>query len=138
MVKLDHIGVAVADLEKSIQAYQALGLDVAHREHVAKDRVEVAFVPFAGGRFELLHPDQEDSPVGRFLAKRGEGIHHVALTVDDIAGEVERLQAAGVRMIDQEPRRGAEGTLVAFIHPSSMGGVLVELVQRPKGEAHHG
>ncbi len=136
-MKLDHIGIAVADLENSIQAYQALGLDVAHREHVAKDRVEVAFVPFSGGRFELLHPDQEESPVGRFLAKRGEGIHHVALTVDDIAGEVERLKASGVRMIDQEPRSGAEGTLVAFIHPAAMGGVLVELVERPRGEPDH-
>ncbi len=136
-MKLDHIGVAVADLEKSIQAYEALGLGVAHREHVAKDRVEVAFVPFQGGRFELLHPAQEDSPVGRFLAKRGEGIHHVALTVDDIAGEVARLKASGVRMIDQEPRSGAEGTLVAFIHPAAMGGVLVELVQRPQGESGH-
>lgn len=130
-MKLDHIGVAVRDLEASLKAYEVLGLPAAHREHVAKDQVEVAFVPFSGGRFELLKPEADESPVGRFLAKRGEGIHHVALAVEDIDQEVSRLKSAGVRLIDQEPRPGAEGTLVAFIHPSATGGVLVELVERP-------
>ena len=137
-MKLDHIGVAVKDLDKSLSAYQALGLRAAHREHVAGDRVEVAFIPFEGGRFELLKPDDEESPVAKFLQKRGEGMHHLALTVGDIHAEVERLKAGGVRMIDQEPRAGAEGTLVAFIHPSAAGGVLVELVERPQGEADRG
>ncbi|MCL5117059.1 MAG: methylmalonyl-CoA epimerase [Firmicutes bacterium] len=136
-MKLDHIGVAVRDLEASLKAYETLGLTVAHREHVERDQVEVAFVPFEGGRFELLKPDAETSPVGKFLAKRGEGIHHVALTVEDIQAEVERLKASGVRMIDASPRAGAEGTLVAFIHPAATGGVLVELVQRPEGAERH-
>lgn len=127
---LDHLGVAVRDLETSLKSYEVLGLEAGHRELVAKDQVEVAFVPFAGGRFELLQPLAADSPVGRFLAKRGEGIHHVALSVDDLHAEVDRLKAAGVRMIDDVPRPGAENTLVAFVHPASTGGVLIELVER--------
>lgn len=128
---LDHLGVAVRNLETSLTAYKVLGLEAVHREIVAKDQVEVAFVPFTGGRFELLQPLAADSPVGRFLAKRGEGVHHVALSVDDLHAEVDRLKAAGVRMIDDAPRPGAEHTLVAFIHPASTGGVLIELVERP-------
>lgn len=137
-MKLDHIGVAVTDLDLSLEAYTALGLNAVHREHVAKDRVEVAFVPFEGGRFELLKPDDPESPVAKFLEKRGQGIHHVALGVDDIHQEVERLKARGVRLIDQTPRPGAEGSLVAFIHPAATGGVLVELVERPQGENARG
>lgn len=137
-MKLDHIGVAVKDLDASLKAYEALGLQVAHREHVARDQVEVAFLPFEGGRFELLLPDQEESPVGRFLAKRGEGIHHVALGVRDIHAEVKRLKEAGVRLIDETPRPGADQSFVAFIHPSATGGVLVELVERHPGGSSHG
>ncbi|PSR21147.1 MAG: methylmalonyl-CoA epimerase [Sulfobacillus acidophilus] len=129
-MKLDHIGVAVEDLDASLSAYQALGLPSSHRETVPDDQVEVAFVPFSGGRFELLQPHGVDTPVGRFLAKRGPGMHHVALAVDDIRMELQRLRDAGVRLIDAEPRRGAEGTWVAFVHPAATGGVLLELVER--------
>lgn len=131
-MKLDHLGVAVESLEAARQAYQALGLDVVHQEWVEKDQVTVAFVPFNGGRFELLEASSPESPVGRFLSKNGPGLHHVALEVEDIHQYVASLAERGVRMIDQEPRPGAEGTLVAFVHPSSAGGVLIELVERPE------
>lgn len=131
-MKLDHIGVAVKDLESSLAAYQALGLFSVHREHIDQDGVEVAFVPFEGGRFELLHPDRNDSPVAKFLERRGEGMHHVALAVEDIEAHLADLKSQGIRLIDNSPRPGAENTLVAFVHPASTGGVLVELVQRPK------
>ena len=130
-MKLDHIGVAVKDIEDRLKAYEALGFEAVHREYVPQDQVQVAFVPFTGGRFELLEPADATSPVGKFLAKRGEGIHHVALAVDDIDQELTHLKDAGVRLIDEVARAGAEGTRVAFIHPSSTGGVLVELVERP-------
>ncbi len=130
-MKLDHIGVAVKDLEDRLKTYEALGLKVGHREYVPRDQVQVAFVPFTGGRFELLEPQNGESPVGKFLAKRGEGIHHVALGVDNIDQELIRLKEAGVRLVDETARPGAEGTRVAFVHPSSTGGVLVELVERP-------
>jgi methylmalonyl-CoA epimerase len=130
-MQLDHIGVAVEDLDASLVAYEALGLPSSHREMVPGDHVEVAFVPFAGGRFELLQPQSDKTVVGRFLAKRGPGLHHVALAVDNLRTELQRLQDAGVRLIDVEPRPGAEGTWVAFVHPASTGGVLLELVERP-------
>ncbi|AEJ41654.1 glyoxalase family protein [Sulfobacillus acidophilus TPY] len=135
MLKLDHIGVAVTDLAQAIEAYQSLGLSLAHREVVERDAVEVAFLPFEGGRFELLAPHDETSPVARFLAKRGPGIHHVALAVDHLQAVLAQLKALGLTLIDQEPRPGAEGSQVAFIHPSAMGGVLVELVEHPNKEA---
>lgn len=137
-MKLDHIGVAVKNLTEAIGAYETLGLPVADREYVERDQVEVAFVPFEGGRFELLEPSSDDSPVAKFLSRRGEGIHHVALRVTDIVAELERLKQSGTRLIDQEPRVGAGHSLVAFIHPAATGGVLVELVQRESEEDHHG
>ncbi len=134
-LQLDHLGVAVRDLESQLATYQALGLTVAHQEHIAQDEVAVAFVPFVGGRFEFLAPTADSSPVARFLDKRGPGLHHVALTVTRLAETLERLAALGVRLIDQTPRQGAEGSQVAFIHPSATGGVLLELVQRPEGSS---
>lgn len=131
-MKLDHLGVAVQDLSREIKTYEALGLSVAHRETVSKDQVEVAFVPFEGGRFELLKPLSETSPVAKFLDKRGPGLHHVALAVNDLAGMLNRLKQQGVQLIDEAPRAGAEGSLVAFIHPSAAGGVLLELVEHPE------
>jgi methylmalonyl-CoA/ethylmalonyl-CoA epimerase len=130
-VKLDHLGVAVTDLERAAAAWNVLGLETAHVEEVPRDQVRVAFVPFAGGRLELLEPTAETSPVARFLARRGEGIHHVAFAVTGLADLLARLKAAGVRLIDEAPRPGAEGTAVAFLHPSATGGVLVELGERP-------
>lgn len=129
-MKLDHIGVAVEDLNRSLSAYESLGLQCAYREHVERDGVEVAFVPFEGGRFELLKPDRETSPVRDFLNKRGPGMHHIALEVANLHAHLEELKERGVRLIDQSPRPGAEHSLVAFIHPSATGGVLVELVER--------
>ena len=131
-MKLDHIGVAVKDLDATLCAYEALGLTAVHGEKVEKDGVEVAFVPFAGGRFELLQPERTDSPVAKFLARRGPGLHHVALEVVDIRQQLAQLREAGVRLIDQEPRRGADHSWVAFIHPESTGGVLLELVERTR------
>ena len=137
-MELDHIGVAVRDLAQSLGVYEALGLSQAHRERIEKDEVEVAFVPFQGGRFELLEPLSENSPVAKFIAKRGEGVHHVALGVEDIHAAMDRLKGQGVRLIDEMPRPGAEGSLVAFVHPASTHGVLVELVQRAFKEPAHG
>lgn len=134
-MKLSHLGVAVEDLAAQIRAYEALGLKVTHQEEVARDQVRVAFIPFEGGRFELLEPTGETSPVARFLAKRGPGLHHVAFEVDDVADVLARMKAAGLRLIDEEPRPGAEGHLVAFVHPQSTGGVLWELVQPGKARS---
>jgi methylmalonyl-CoA/ethylmalonyl-CoA epimerase len=130
-VKLDHLGVAVADLEQAVAAWNRLGLEPAHIEEVPRDQVRVAFVPFGGGRLELLEPTAATSPVARFLARRGAGLHHVAFAVTGLAEWLVRLKAAGVRLIDEAPRPGAEGTAVAFLHPAATGGVLVELVERP-------
>jgi methylmalonyl-CoA epimerase len=130
---LHHIGVAVRDLESALAAWRALGLEPSHREDVARDAVRVAFLPFSGGRIELLQPMDAASPVARFLDKRGEGIHHVAFRVTDLGARLNHLKALGYRLIDETPRPGAAGSLVAFLHPSAMGGVLVELVQPGEG-----
>jgi methylmalonyl-CoA epimerase len=123
---IDHIGIAVRSLEAALRFYAgALGMEVAGRETVAQERVHVAMIE---GGIELLEPAGADSPVGRFLEKRGEGLHHVALRVRDLAGAVERLRAAGARMLN-EPRAGTGGHLYVFIHPASTGGVLLELIQ---------
>jgi methylmalonyl-CoA epimerase len=132
---LDHIGIAVADLEASLAFVRdALGLEIVPAEDVASQRVRVRFAPLTGsaaGRLELLEATADDSPIATFLAKRGPGLHHVALRVDDIRAALAELKAKGVRLIDETPRPGAEGTLVAFIHPASTHGVLVELTERP-------
>ncbi len=108
---------------------EGLGLEVAHREVVDSQMVEVAMLPVGETNIELLMPTSEDSPIAKFLERKGPGIHHIAMAVDDIEAALERMEAAGVRMIDTEPRPGAGGTRVAFAHPRSMGGVLVELVE---------
>jgi methylmalonyl-CoA/ethylmalonyl-CoA epimerase len=126
---LHHIGVAVRDLTAALEAWAQLGLYPSHREEVPGDRVRVAFLPFPGGRLELLEPLGDDSPVGRFLARRGEGLHHLAYQVDDIEATLASIRTQGGRLIDEAPRAGAHGSRVAFIHPATMGGVLVELVQ---------
>lgn len=130
---ISHIGIAVADLDAAIARYQLL-LDQppSAREEVTDQKVRVAM--FAGsaphGRIELVAPTAADSPIAKFLATRGEGLHHICVYVDDLAATLSRLSAAGVRLIDAVPRRGAEGKLIAFVHPSGMGGVLIELEQR--------
>lgn len=128
---VDHIAIAVASLDDAVRFYeQALGLNPIGREKVLSNQVEVCFLPVGDTRLELVQPDAPDSPVARFLEQRGPGLHHICLRVDDLATELMRLKAAGVRLIDESPRTGAHGNLVAFIHPKAAGGVLIELVQK--------
>ncbi len=124
-----HIGIAVADLDESIVCYGALfGAVVAHRDTLEEQGVEAASLQVGPSRVELLRPLGPDTPVGRFLAKRGPGLHHVAFEVADLGAELERLRADGVQLIDESPRRGLFGLQVAFVHPEATGGVLAEFV----------
>jgi methylmalonyl-CoA epimerase len=127
--QIDHLGIAVRSIEQALKFYQdQLGLNIVARETVEQEKVHVAMLPLNGSRIELLEPTEADSPVGRFLDKRGEGLHHIALKVPDLASAVERLRASGARLLN-EPRAGAGGHLYVFVHPSSTGGVLLELIQ---------
>jgi methylmalonyl-CoA/ethylmalonyl-CoA epimerase len=127
---IDHLGIAVPSLDEALAFYRdALGLEVAATETVPDQGVHVAMLPVGASRVELLEPTGPETPVGKFLARRGPGIHHVCYRVDDLDATLARLQSSGVRLIDQAPRPGAGGHLVAFIHPSATGGVLVELSQ---------
>jgi methylmalonyl-CoA/ethylmalonyl-CoA epimerase len=127
--EIHHVGVAVDDLEAAIGTYrELLGGEVEHRDTVEGQGVEAAVVRVGQSRVELLRPLGADTPVGRFLAKRGPGMHHIAYRVDDLRGELERLAAAGVQLIDAEPRTGLFGLQVAFVHPDAVHGVLTELV----------
>jgi methylmalonyl-CoA/ethylmalonyl-CoA epimerase len=130
---LDHIGIAVSDLSQALAFYRdALGLEVEPPEEVASQRVRAHFVPVGEATLELLEPTAPDSPIAKFVEKRGPGVHHVTLRVDDIGEALARLKARGIRLIDESPRAGAEGALIAFVHPASTHGVLVELKQRLK------
>jgi methylmalonyl-CoA/ethylmalonyl-CoA epimerase len=134
-MKIDHIGIATNGIDDSASVYcEALGLSVGELEDVPSQRVRVAMLPVGESRIELLEPTSDESPISKFLAKRGPGIHHIAFGVDDIRAELAQLKSKGTRLIDEEPRPGSGGCLVAFIHPSSTGGVLIELVQRPAGQ----
>lgn len=129
-LKIDHIGVAVRSLQEAARIYgDGLGMGIEPAEEVTDQQTRVAMIPIGESRIELLEATDSDSPVARFIARRGEGIHHICLQVDDLAGIVSRLKTAGIRMIDEEPRKGAGGRLVVFIHPSAVGGVLLELSQ---------
>lgn len=126
---IDHLGIAVRSIDRALAFYcEQLGLSVAARETVTQEKVKVAMLPLEGSRIELLEPTEADSPVGRFLDKRGEGLHHVALKVPDLRAAVERLRGSGARLLN-EPRAGAGGHLYVFVHPASTGGVLLELIQ---------
>ena len=128
---LDHVGIAVQDIGKALAFFRdALGLEVEAPEEVASQRVRAHFVPVGESSIELLEATAGDSAIARYIEKRGPGIHHITLRVDDIRAVLARLKARGVRLVDQEPRPGAEGSLVAFIHPSAAHGVLVELKQK--------
>jgi methylmalonyl-CoA/ethylmalonyl-CoA epimerase len=130
-MKIDHIGIATRGIEEAAIFYRdVLGLDIAETEEVVEQKVRVAMLPIGESRIELLEAMSEDSPISRFLEKRGPGIHHVAVRVDDIRSALASLKAKGARLIDEEPRTGAGGCLVAFVHPSSTEGVLLELVQK--------
>jgi methylmalonyl-CoA/ethylmalonyl-CoA epimerase len=127
---LEHIGIAVADLTEALRFYRdALGLEVEPPEEVASQRVRAYFIGLGTSALELLEATQQDSPVAKFIERRGPGIHHITLRVDDIREALAHLKTQGVRLVDDEPRRGAHGALVAFIHPSSAHGVLIELTQ---------
>ncbi len=128
---LDHIGIAVSDLGQALAFYRdALGLEIEAPEEVASQRVRAHFIAVGESALELLEPTAPDSPIAKFMEKRGPGIHHLTLRVDDIRAALDRLKARGVRLIDAEPRTGAEGALIAFVHPASTNGVLVELKQK--------
>ena len=127
---LDHIGIAVGDIGEALAFYtEALGLEVEATEEVPSQGVRAHFLRVGSASLELLEATADESPIGRFVARRGAGLHHITLRVDDIHAALERLAASGVRLIDAAPRAGAEGALVAFVHPSSAHGVLVELKQ---------
>jgi len=129
---LDHIGIAVDDLREALAFYcDALGLEIEGTEEVPSQRVRAHFVPVGESKLELLEATARDSPIAKYTAKRGPGLHHITLRVEDIASALGQLKARGVRLIDEQPRAGAEGALVAFIHPASTHGVLVELKQAP-------
>jgi len=129
-MKLDHIGIATHQLDQALALWRdALGLRVEFTEEVTEQGVRIAMLPVGETHIELLEPLSESSPVGKFLAKRGPGIHHVAIRVTDIRASLTSLKEKGARLIDETPRTGAGGCLVAFVHPSSANGVLLELVQ---------
>ena len=130
---LDHVGIAVGDLELATDFYKnALGLEVEAPEEVSSQQVRTHMIPVGQAALELLEPTAPDSPIARFVDKRGPGLHHVTLRVEDIRAALAQLKERGVRLIDAEPRPGAEGALIAFVHPSAAHGVLVELAQRPE------
>jgi methylmalonyl-CoA/ethylmalonyl-CoA epimerase len=132
-MKIDHLGIATKSIDEALKFWaDSLGLENVHTETVEDQKVRVAMLPIGESRVELLEPTSDDSPISKFLEKRGGGIHHIAVEVDDIESSLEQLRSKGIRLIDEKPRLGAEGCLVAFIHPSSTGGVLLELVQTPK------
>ena len=128
--RIDHVGIAVDDLDAALALHeQTYGMPVAHRETVSEQGVEAVLLDVGESHVELLLPLSGDTPVGRFLARRGPGLHHVAYGVPDIEGALARLRDRGIRLIDETPRRGIRGTRVAFLHPSASGGVLTELVE---------
>jgi methylmalonyl-CoA/ethylmalonyl-CoA epimerase len=128
--RIDHIGVAVADLDAALALHErTYGMPVAHRETVTEQGVEAVLLDVGENHVELLRPLADDTPVGRFLASRGPGLHHVAYRVDEIEAALARMRERGVRLIDEVPRIGLRGSRVAFVHPSASGGVLTELVE---------
>jgi methylmalonyl-CoA epimerase len=131
-MKIDHLGIAVESIAASRIFYEALGLRITHEEVIEHEQVRTAMVPLGDSRIELLEPLREDSAVGRFLKKRGPGLHHVALHVDDIAASLASLKAKGAKLISEEVQVGAGGHLYFFVHPSSAGGVLLEICQDPQ------
>jgi methylmalonyl-CoA/ethylmalonyl-CoA epimerase len=132
--RVDHIGVAVEDLDAAIALHEeAYGMAVAHREVVEEQGVEAVLLDVGENHVELLRPLSGETPVGRFLSKRGPGLHHVAYQVTDVQATLDALRDRGLRLIDDAPRTGIRGSRVAFLHPESSGGVLTEIVQPPKG-----
>ena len=129
-MKINHLGIATKGIDEALKFWEdALGLENVHTEVIEDQKVRVAMLPIGESRVELLEPTSDDSPISKFLEKRGGGIHHIAVEVEDINASLARLKENGARLIDETPRIGAEGCLVAFVHPAASGGVLLELVQ---------
>jgi methylmalonyl-CoA/ethylmalonyl-CoA epimerase len=132
ILDIDHVGIAVHDLDDAVERYRRrMGVEPTHRERVEDQGVDEVLFAVGGSFIQLLGALGPDTPVGVFLATRGSGLHHVAYRVDDVAAALVRLRDEGVRLVDEAPRRGSRDTLIAFVHPKAMDGVLVELVQTP-------
>ncbi len=132
-MKINHLGIATKGIDEALKFWQsALGLENVHTETVEDQKVRVAMLPIGDTRIELLEATSDDSPIAKFVEKRGGGIHHIAVEVENIEEALAKLKAEGIRLIDEKPRIGAEDCLVAFVHPSSANGVLLELVQSRK------
>jgi len=129
MFSIDHLGIAVKSLAAAKAIYEKLGLSVSPEENVEQEQVRVVMVPVGESRLELLEATSENSPIAKFIAKRGEGLHHVCLKVSDLSAAVDRLKKDGVRLVSDEIKTGAGGHKYVFVHPASTGGVLLELVQ---------
>ncbi|HKP52402.1 MAG TPA: methylmalonyl-CoA epimerase [Chloroflexia bacterium] len=139
VIKVSHIGIATADRAGALRLFsEGFGLPIGASEDVPGDAVRVTFLPVGESRIELLEPVGEKGPIQRFLESRGPGIHHICLEVEDLPGMLRHLHEQGVALIDQEPRPGAHGTLVAFLHPKSTNGVLIELVESTSLHREHG
>lgn len=132
LVNLDHVAIAVEDLDRALAEYRSqYGVEPLYREVVDEQGVEEAMLPVGGSFVQLLRPLGPDTPVGRFLAGRGPGLHHLAFAVADIEAALEHLRSKGVRLVDETPRRGGRGARIAFVHPEAFAGILVELVEMP-------
>lgn len=130
--KIDHIGIVVQDIEAALKVYRdALGLELTKTEFVPEQRVKIAFLPTGESEIELVQPTTDDSGIARYLARRGEGIHHICLEVDDIEAALAQVAAQGMELIDKTPRIGSGGQKLAFVHPKSAHGVLIEFYERP-------
>ncbi len=129
-MKLDHIAIAVKSIKESVKLWQeTLGLNLLAIEEVPEQKVKVAILELGNTHIELLEPMSADSPVAKFIEKKGEGLHHIAIEVEDINAELRKLKDAGIKLIDEEPRTGAKGKRIAFVHPSAINGVLIELTK---------
>jgi len=130
--KIDHIGIVVQDIEAALKVYRdALGLELTKTELVPEQQVKIAFLPTGESEIELVQPTTDDSGVARYLARRGEGVHHICLEVDDIEAALAQVAAMGMELIDKTPRTGSDGQKLAFVHPKSAHGVLIEFYERP-------
>jgi len=130
ILKIDHIGIAVKSLAESSKLYELLGIKSTGTEEVAEQKVKVAFFPVGDSEVELLESTAPDGPIARYIEKNGEGLQHLALRVDDLEAALAELKAKGVRLIDEKPRYGAGGARIAFVHPKSTGGILLELSEK--------
>lgn len=134
LLNLDHVGIAVRDLDAAIDGFASrYGVVPLYREVVEEQGVEEAMIPVGGSMVQLIRPLSEDTPVGRFLARHGEGMHHVAFAVSSIEAALDHLRSEGARLVDESPRPGGRGSRIAFVHPADLGGTLVELVEMADG-----